>query len=126
MRKKKFPIVYVGGSAGGFETFIEFLKLIPPGLGISIVIVNHITHQPTTLHNSLSKYTLMPVELITQNLRILPNYIYVIPHNCDLHVLNGHFRLRPKSKRSGWPNVITLFLSSLALCWEGLLIVVIV
>ena len=123
---KKFPIVCVGGSAGGLEAYIKLLQLIPAGLGISIVIVNHMTHQPSTLHHTLQKYTMTPVELITQNLRLAPNHIFVIPHNSDLHILNGRFRLSPKSKRIGWPNVITLFLSSLARCWEGLLVVVIV
>ena len=123
---KRFPLVCIGGSAGGLETYIELLKLIPARLGISLIIVNHMTDQPTRLHEILPKYTSLSVKLITQSLRITPEYVYVIPSNCDLHILNGHFRLRPKSKLGGWSNVITLFLLSVAQYWEGLLMVVIV
>ena len=123
---KRFPIVCIGGSAGGLETYIELLKSIPARLGISIVIVNHMTDQPTRLHEILPKYTSLSVKLITQSLRITPNCVFVIPSNSDLQILNGHFRLRPRSKVGGWSNVITLFLFSLAQYWEGLLMVIIV
>jgi chemotaxis response regulator CheB len=68
----------------------------------------------------------MPVELTTTNLCIKPNHVYIIQSNCDLHVINGEFRLEPKTKVNGWPNVITKFLCSLAHHWDGLLIAVIV
>ena len=123
---KRFPLVCVGGSAGGLETYIELLKLVPPDLGASLVIVNHMTDQQTRLHEILTKYTSLPVRLITPSLQITPNCVFVIPSNSDLHILNGHFWLRPKSKRGGWSNVITLFLRSLAQNWEGPLMVVIV
>jgi len=40
--------------------------------------------------------------------------------------LHGEFRLRPISKPQGWPDVITVFLRSLARHWNGRLIAVIV
>ena len=68
----------------------------------------------------------MPVELITPGLRIKPNHVFIIPSNCDLHVLDGAFSLQSRSKLSGWPNVITVFLRSLAQHWSGTIIAVIV
>lgn len=124
--KIRFPIVCVGGSAGGLESYIQVLKLMPPDMDIAIVIVNHVSSRPTNLHQFLKRYTSMPILLITEKLNIKPNYVYIIPHKCELHVLGGHFRLEPLTKPSGWPNVISLFLSSLAKHWEGLLIAVIV
>ena len=124
--EKQFPIVCIGGSAGGLEAYIKILKLIPLNLGITIVIVNHITIQTTILHKILRPHTPMPVSMITHSLRIRPNHVFVVPNDCDLTISNGHFRLRPRSKPSGWSNVITLFLFSLARFWDGLLIVVIV
>jgi len=41
-------------------------------------------------------------------------------------VLEGEFRLTPISKPWGWPDVITVFLRSLAQHWDGKLIAVIV
>ena len=68
----------------------------------------------------------MPVELITDKLDILPNHVFIIPEKRDLHVLNGEFRLKPISKPRGWPDVITVFLKSLAGNWDGKIIAVIV
>jgi chemotaxis response regulator CheB len=52
--------------------------------------------------------------------------VFIIPAHRDLHVLDGEFRLKPISKPRGWPDVITVFLRSLTLNWEGKLIAVIV
>ncbi len=68
----------------------------------------------------------MKVELITDRLQIEPNHVFIIPTNRDLHVENGEFYLMPISKPRGWPDVITVFLHSLARHWNGQLIAVIV
>ncbi len=81
---------------------------------------------PTLLHEVLPRFTSMPVELITESLRIEPNRVFIIPANRDLHVTDGHFRLKPISKPRGWPVVITVFLRSLTEHWDGKLIAVIV
>lgn len=123
---KDFPIVCVGGSAGGLDAYIRLLKNLPADMGVAIVIVNHITIMATHLHEILPNFTTMPVDLITENLLIEPNHVFVIPENRDLHVLDGEFLLKPISKPRGWPDVITVFLRSLAGCWDGKLIAVIV
>lgn len=123
---KNFPIVCVGGSAGGLDAYIRLLKNLPADMGVAIVIVNHITKFPTLLHKILPNYTTMPVDLITKNLMIEPNRVFIIPENRDLHVQNGEFRLEPISKPCGWPDVITVFLRSLTRHWDGKLIAVIV
>ena len=121
-----FPIVCVGGSAGGLDAYIRLLKNLPADMGVAIVIVNHITMMPTQLHEVLPRFSSMPVELITENLRIEPNRVFIIPANRDLHVDDGEFHLAPISKPRGWPDVITVFLRSLTQYWDGKLIAVIV
>ena len=121
-----FPVVCVGGSAGGLDAYIRLLQNLPTDLGVAIVIVNHITKMPTLLHEVLPSHTSMPVELITESLLIKPNCVFIIPANRDLHVADGQFRLRPISKPRGWPDVITVFLRSLTEHWDGKLIAVIV
>lgn len=123
---KNFPIVCVGGSAGGLDAYIRLLKNLPADMGVAIVIVNHITMMPTQLHEVLPPFSSMPVELITENLRIVPNQVFIIPANRDLHVEDGEFHLAPISKPRGWPDVITVFLRSLTRYWDGKLIAVIV
>ena len=123
---KDFPVICVGGSAGGLDAYIRLLTHLPADMGVAIVIVNHITILPTKLHEILSHYTTMPVELITERLDIQPNHVFIIPANRDLHVSNGEFRLKPISKPRGWPDVITVFLCSLVQHWNGKLVAVIV
>ena len=123
---KNFPIVCVGGSAGGLDAYIRLLQNLPADMGVAIVIVNHITIMPTQLHQVLPRFTTMPVELITENLVVEPNRVFIIPANRDLHVEDGEFHLKPISKPRGWPDVITVFLRSLTDYWDGKLIAVIV
>jgi chemotaxis response regulator CheB len=121
-----FPVVCVGGSAGGLDAYIRLLRNLPADLGVAIVIVNHLRTVATRLHEILPSYTTMPVELITEKLIIQPNHVFIIPEQRDLHVLNGAFRLKPISKQRGWPDVITVFLRSLTQHWHGKLVAVIV
>lgn len=123
---KNFPIVCVGGSAGGLDAYIRLLKNLPADMGVAIVIVNHMTMVPTQLHEVLPRFTTMPVELITDSLSVEPNRVFIIPSNRDLHIEDGVFHLMPISKPRGWPDVITVFLRSLTRYWDGKLIAVIV
>lgn len=123
---KDFPIVCVGGSAGGLDAYTRLLRNLPADMGVAVVIVNHLRTVATMLHEILPRYTAMPVELITDRLVIRPNCVFIIPEKRDLHVLDGEFRLKPISKPRGWPDVITVFLRSLTEHWDGQLIAVIV
>ncbi|KAF0234011.1 MAG: CheB [Desulfovibrionaceae bacterium] len=121
-----FPIVCVGGSAGGLDAYTRLLRHLPTDLGVAIVIVNHLRTVATYLHEILPNVTAMPVELITDKLDIQPNHVFIIPPKRDLHVLEGEFLLKPISKPRGWPDVITVFLRSLTANWDGKLIAIIV
>jgi chemotaxis response regulator CheB len=123
---KDFPVVCVGGSAGGLDAYIRLLKHLPADMGVAIVIVNHLRQVATMLHEILPNHTKMPVELITERLDLEPDHVYIIPEKRDLHVLDGEFRLKPISKPWGWPDVITVFMRSMTEHWDGKLIAVIV
>lgn len=126
VRASHFPIVCVGGSAGGLEAYIRLLEHLPAGMGVAIVIVNHLRTVPTLLHEILPRYSRMPVRLITDEMPVVPDHLFIIPEKRDLHVADSVFRLRPLSKLRGWPDVITVCLTSLTRHWEGQLIAVIV
>ncbi len=123
---KDFPVVCVGGSAGGLDAYIRLLRHLPNDMDVAIVIVNHLRTVATMLHEILPRSTKMPVELITEKLEIQPNHVFIIPEKRDLHVMDGEFRLKPISKPRGWPDVITVFMRSLTENWDGKLIAVIV
>ncbi len=119
-----FPVVCVGGSAGGLDAYTRLLRHLPSDMGGAIV--NHLRLVATQLHHILPNYTKMLVELISDGLDIRPDHVFIIPPKRDLHVSNGEFRLRPISKPHGWPDVITVFMRSLTQHWNGKLIAVIV
>ncbi len=123
---RDFPVVCVGGSAGGLDAYTRLLRHLPADMGVAIVIVNHLRTVATQLHEILPRYMQMPVELITEKLLIRPNHVFIIPERRDLHMLDGEFRLKPISKPRGWPDVITVFLRSMTEHWDGQLIAVIV
>ena len=76
---KNFPVICVGGSAGGLDAYIKLLENLPSDMGVAVVIVNHVRTMPTLLHEILPKYTTMQVNLITEDLVIEPNQVYIIP-----------------------------------------------
>lgn len=123
---RTFPVVCVGGSAGGLDAYTRLLQHLPADLGVAVVIVNHLRIVATRLHEILPRFTAMPVELITDGLDIRPDHVFIIPAQRDLHVRDGGFRLEPISKPRGWPDVITVFLQSLMQNWDGRIIAVIV
>ena len=75
----KFPVVCVGGSAGGLDAYTRLLRHLPVDMGVAIVIVNHLRTVATHLHEILPRYTNMPVKLITERLVIQPNHVFIIP-----------------------------------------------
>lgn len=122
----EFPIVCIGGSAGGLDAYVRLLSHLPPDMGVAIVVVNHLRKVPTLLHEILPRHTDMPVLLVTDGMPVRPDHVFIIPERHDLHVRNGLFCLAPISKPRGWPDVITVFLRSLTANWNGALIAVIV
>jgi len=121
-----FPVVCVGGSAGGLDAYKTLLKNLPSDIGVAIIIVNHLRQVVTMLHEILPSYTAMPVVLISEGLALKPNHVFIIPEKRDLHIRDGVFLLEPISKPRGWPDVITVFMCSLAKHWTGKIIAVIV
>jgi len=125
-RAPNFPIVCVGGSAGGLDAYIRLLHHLPADMDVAVVIVNHLRTVVTLLHEILPRHSRMPVCLIKDGMPIEPNRVYIIPEKRDLHVADCTFRLKPISKPRGWPDVITVCLKSLAQHWSGQLVAVIV
>jgi two-component system chemotaxis response regulator CheB len=123
--RKGFPVVCLAGASSAPDPFIELIRHLRPDLGVAIIVINHLRTIATLLHEILPRYTKMPVELITDGLLIQPNRVFILQAERDLHVRDGKFRLKKVSKPTGWPDVITVFLRSLALHWHGQLVAVI-
>ena len=73
-----FPVVCVGGSAGGLDAYIRLLQHLPSNMNAAVIIVNHLRTIETHLHEILPYHTDMPVCMITEGLTVRPNHVYII------------------------------------------------
>jgi two-component system CheB/CheR fusion protein len=91
----KYPIVAVGGSAGGFEATMELLKNLPSNDNrMAFVIVQHLDpHHASNLPKLLAKATQMAVVEISGRIKPKPNTVYVLGPNKGLLYDKGMLRL---------------------------------
>src|SRR5438105_9205234 len=94
------PIVGIGGSAGGFEAAMEFLRHLPAKTGMAYVIIQHLDpHHVSQLSNLLGKVTAMPVSEIRRTTTPKPNTVYVQPPSKCVIAKNGELNLVQREKR---------------------------
>ena len=92
-----FPIVGIGASAGGLNAFSQLLKALPIDTGMAFVLVQHLDPKHVSLLPDLIKRTTaMPVIEASDNLRVEPNHIYVMPPTHSLALLHGVLQLLPR------------------------------
>jgi two-component system CheB/CheR fusion protein len=111
---QRFPIVGVGASAGGIESFRELLGAIPEKSGITYVLVQHLlpSHE-SMLPEILAQATSLPIQEITNDIPVEPGLIFVIPENKMVIIKDHILKLIPRKENE--PNLpIDMFFSSLA------------
>ena len=115
--KNKFLVVGVGASAGGLTAFKQFIQSIPEDSGMAYVLVQHLAPDyDSALPELLQKVTSIPVLEITDDIKVEPNKIYIIPSNKMLVSNDGKLELSPRPHKSEkLQNLpIDLFFTSLA------------
>ncbi len=112
-----FPVVGIGASAGGLDAFKKLLKAIPEDSGMAYVLVQHLDPKhESLLPELLQKVTKIPVIEITDDIKVHPDHIYVIPSNKMMVATDGVLLLapRPEKNNTGRNLPIDLFFTSLA------------
>lgn len=110
-----FPIVGIGASAGGLEAFDQFFKEMPPDSGMAFVLISHLDpDHASILPELIQKKTKMKVRQVTDNMRVEPNQVYIIPPNREMAILNGVLQLLEMSRSRGAHLPIDTFFRSLA------------
>ncbi len=80
-----FPIVGIGASAGGLESFSDLIAGVPANTGMAYIFVLHLDPgRRGHLANILSKQATLPVEEALESVKILPDHLYVITPNTTL------------------------------------------
>jgi two-component system CheB/CheR fusion protein len=97
------------------EAFTQLLKHLPLETGLGLVLVQHLDPQhESALTQLLARATSIPVREVTNNLRIEPDHIYVIPPNTKLGISKGVLKLEPRALGRGAHHPIDVFFESLA------------
>lgn len=95
-----------------------FFKGLPNGSGMAFIIVTHLNpDRESILHEVLQRYTDMKVEVASNDQRLEPDHIYVMPQNTLLNIKNGVLQSSPGSGKRE-PKPIDVFFSSLAIDQE--------
>ena len=112
----EFPIVAVGASAGGLESFSNLLRALPAAPGMALVFIPHLdpTHE-SALVELLSRTTMLPVTQAAEGMRVLVNRLYILPPNSDMTISNGVLHLVRREAGRGHHMPIDTFLRSLAI-----------
>ena len=106
-----FPVVGIGASAGGLDAFKKLLKAIPENSGMAFVLVQHLDpNHESLLPEILQRVTKIPVLEITDDIKVLPDHIYVIPSNKMMVATDGVLLLAPRPAKSKTPSVATIIL----------------
>ncbi len=110
-----FPVVGVGASAGGLDAFKKLIKAIPPKTGMAYILVQHLhPDHISSLPEILQRETKMPVNEISDNVKVKPDEVYIIPANKMLVATDGVLLLSPRPSKDHKNMPIDLFFSSLA------------
>ncbi|HEY4299934.1 MAG TPA: chemotaxis protein CheB [Candidatus Didemnitutus sp.] len=89
-----FPVIALGGSAGGLESFIEFLDAAPADAGMAYVFILHLPpDRDSLLGEILARHTKMPVQQVSDGLELAPNQVYVTRPDRVLGVRDGRLWL---------------------------------
>ena len=116
--EKQFPIVGIGASAGGIEAFKLLLQSVPENSGMAYVFVQHLhPNYESHLPEIFQKLTKIPVQLVTDNVLLEPNNVYIIPPGKILTTVDGMLKLEPIKKKN--VNTIDLFFSSLGVVHQS-------
>jgi len=110
-----FPVVGMGASAGGLESFEQFFTHVAPDSGVAFVLVQHLDpDHPSMLTEILQRATAMPVTEARDQIAVMPNNVYIIPPNRDMAIFHGALQLSVPDKPRGQRMPIDAFLRSLA------------
>jgi len=112
---QNFPIVGIGASAGGLEALEQFFENMPKNNGMAFVVIQHLDpNYVGIMPELLQRTTDMKVVQATDHLKVLPNYVYVIPPNKSMSLLKGYLFLFEPVELRGLRLPIDQFFRSLA------------
>lgn len=110
-----FPVVGLGGSAGGLQALLTFFEHLPTDPGMAFVVILHLSpHHESNAAQILQRSTRMPVQQVTDTITIEVDHVYVIPPHFDLRMHQERLELDAMVRPVGSAVAIDLFFRTLA------------
>lgn len=110
-----FPVVGIGASAGGFTAIEQLLESLPLNIGMAFVVVMHLAPEhPSIADAIIQRSTRMPVRVVSEDLPVEPDHVYVIPPGRSLSMSDGYLKLGRLERTSSRHFAIDQFFRSLA------------
>lgn len=110
-----FPIVGLGGSAGGIESLKQFFSLMPSKSGMSFVIIQHLPPDTESYMPEIIQHvTQMGVAQAHDGVFVRKNTIYIIPPGTYMSIHNNCLKLSDLPHERGYRHPIDFFFKSLA------------
>lgn len=110
-----FPVVGLGGSAGGLQALMTLFENMPPDCGMAFVVILHLSpHHESNAAQILQRSTAMPVMQVTSTVAIEVDHVYVIPPHSDLQMNGGQLQVSSAVRPVGSAVAIDLFFRTLA------------
>src|ERR1043165_1496566 len=92
--------VAIGASAGGLDAFIELVSALPADTGLAFVLIQHLDpHHQSMLVDILTRTTSIPVQEVTDGVRVERNHIYVIPPDAQMTIEGDVLRIGPRAPK---------------------------
>ena len=108
-------IIAVGASAGGLEALKKFFKSIPANDKNAYVVIQHLSPDYKSMMGELlKKNTNLPIIQISDQMRVKPGHIYLIPPANNLVLEDDILLLQEKPKSQILNLPIDLFFESMA------------
>ncbi|MBI5329142.1 MAG: EAL domain-containing protein [Betaproteobacteria bacterium] len=108
-------IVGIGASAGGLEALKAVFPGLPADLGLSYVVVQHLSpNYRSMMAQLLGKDTSMSLVEVEHGAAPAPNTVYITPANRNVTLVDGHFELVKPAKEAYPKPSINIFFNSLA------------
>ncbi|HEV8434831.1 MAG TPA: chemotaxis protein CheB [Thermoanaerobaculia bacterium] len=93
-------VVAIGASAGGLDAFIELVSALPADTGLAYALIQHLDpHHQSMLVDILTGTTTIPVQEVTDGVRVERDHIYVIPPDAQMTIEGDVLRLGPRARK---------------------------
>jgi two-component system CheB/CheR fusion protein len=113
-------VVGIGASAGGLAALKTMFARIEPTGRLAYVVVVHLSpDHESHLAELLQPSIPLPVQQVTETVRLEPDRVYVIPPNRNLTAVDTHLRLSPLEEQRSRRAPVDHFLRTLAATHDG-------